>query len=151
MTYHEINLKDYPKGSQIIFLFLLGLWSASQLISVLGLLPGMVLSILHHFKNILGAMVVVWSLLVILFQLFPRNLIKFDKKIFISPILFSFYVTLINIIRYELSWKEVLLYWFWITGVYLAFPAMLQDEHMRRRRLRCYSGPILWCYLPESP
>ena len=136
MTCHEISLKDSSKESQVIFLFLLGLWSAAQLISVLGFLPGMALVILHHSKNILGATVVAWSLLVALLQLSQRNVIRFDKLIFVFAILFPFYVTLINIVRYEISWKEVLLYWFWVTGVYLALPAMLQGEHLRRQSIK---------------
>ena len=136
MTGHEISLKDSSKGSQVVFLFLLGLWSASQLISVLGFLPGMALVILHHSKNILGAIVVAWSLLVVLLQLSQRNVIQFDKSIFIFALLFPFYVTLINIVRLEISWKEVLLYWFWVTGVYLVLPAMLQGEHIRRQAIK---------------
>ena len=136
MTDHEISLKDSSKGSQVVFLFLLGLWSASQLISVLGFLPGMALVILHHSKNILGAIVVAWSLLVVLLQLSQRSVIQFDKSIFIFALLFPFYVTLINIVRLEISWKEVLLYWFWVTGVYLVLPAMLQGEHIRRQAIK---------------
>ena len=136
MTGHDISLRESPKGLQVVFLFLLGLWSASQLLSVLGLLPGMAIAILHPSKNILGAVVVSWALLVVLLQLNQRKVNNFDKSIFFFAILFPFYVTLINIIRYEISWKEVLLYWFWVTGVYLVFPAMLQGEHIRRQAIK---------------
>jgi O-antigen ligase len=136
MTDHEISLKDSSKGSQVVFLFLLGLWSASQLLSVLGFLPGMALVILHPSKNILGAIIVAWSLLVVLVQLSQRRVIKFDKSILFFALLFPFYVTLINIVRYEISWKEVLLYWFWVTGVYLVFPAMLQGAERRRQAIK---------------
>ena len=61
---------------------------------------------------------------------------QFDKSIFIFALLFPFYVTLINIVRLEISWKEVLLYWFWVTGVYLVLPAMLQGEHIRRQAIK---------------
>jgi hypothetical protein len=136
MTDHKIIQKDYLKGSQGVFLLLLGLWSASQLISVLGFLPSMALVILHHSKNILGTIVVAWSLLVVLLQLSQHNIVKFDKNIFIFALLFPFYVTLTNIVRLEISWKEVLLYWFWVTGVYLVLPAMLQGEHLRRQAIK---------------
>jgi O-antigen ligase len=136
MTDHAISLIIYSKESQVVLLFLLGLWSASQLISVLWFLPGMALVILHHSKNILGTLVVAWSLLVVLLQLSQRRVIQFDKKIFIFALLFPFYVTLINIVRLEISWKEVLLYWFWVTGVYLVLPAMLQGEHLRRQAIK---------------
>lgn len=132
----EISLKEYSKGSQLVFLLLLGLWSASQLSSVLWFLPGMALVILHHSKNILGTIVVAWSLLVVLLHLSQRNVIQFDKSIFIFALLFPFYVTLVNIVRLEISWKEVLLYWFWVTGVYLVLPAMLQGEHIRRQAIK---------------
>ena len=131
-----MTLVESSNGSQIIFLFLLGLWSASQLLSVLGFLPAMVIAILHPFKNILGVITVSWALLVILLQSSQRKVINIDKSIFILALLFPFYVTLINIIRYEMSWKEVLLYWFWVTGVYLVFPAMLQGEHIRRQAIK---------------
>ena len=136
MAGHEISLRGSSKGSEVVFLFLLGLWSASQLVSVLGFLPGMAFVVLHHSKNILGVIVVVWSLLVILLQLSQRNVIQFDKSIFIIALLFPFYVTLINIVRLEISLKEVLLYWFWVAGVYLALPAMLQGEHIRRQAIK---------------
>ena len=90
MTDHEISLKESSKGSQVVLLFLLGLWSAAQLISVLGFLPGMALVILHHSKNILGAIVVAWALLVVLLQLFQRSVIKFDKSVFFLCPLVSF-------------------------------------------------------------
>ena len=57
--------------------------------------------------------------------------------------MFPFYVTLINIVRYEISWKEVILYWFWVTGVYLVLPAMLQGEHVRRQAIKV----LLWTNL----
>ena len=120
----------------MVFLFLLGLWSAAQLISILGLLPDIALVILHHLKNILGVMVVAWSFLVVSLQLFQRNVIKFDKSIVIFAFLFPFYVTVINVVRLEIGWKEVLLYWFWVTGVYLALPAMLQGEQLRRQAIK---------------
>jgi O-antigen ligase len=132
MADHEIS----SKWSKLGFLFLLGLWSATQLISVLGFLPDIALVILHHSKNILGTIVVAWSLLVVLIQLSQRNVMQFDKSIFIFALLFPFYVTLINIVRLEISWKEVLLYWFWVTGVYLVLPAMLQGEHIRRQAIK---------------
>ena len=136
MIYQTISLNESSKGSQVIFLFLLGLWSASQLISVLGFLPDRALLILHHSKNILGATVVAWSLIVMLFRLSQRSVINFDKTIFIFAILFPFYVTLVNIVSYRISWKEVLLYWFWVTGVYLVLPAMLQGEHNRSQAIK---------------
>lgn len=136
MADHEISLKGSSKGSEVVFLFLLGLWSVSQLMSVLGFLPGIALVIVQYSKNILGVIVVVWSLLVVLLQLSQRNVIQFDKSIFIFALLFPFYVTLVNIVRLEISWKEVLLYWFWVTGVYLALPAMLQGEHLRRQAIK---------------
>ena len=136
MADHEISLRGSSQGSEVVFLFLLGLWSASQLMSVLGFLPGIALVILHHSKNILGVIVVTWSLLVVLLQLSQRSLVKFDKSIFIFALLFPFYVSLINIVRLEISWKEILLYWFWVTGVYLALPAMLQGEHLRRQAIK---------------
>ena len=43
---------------------------------------------------------------------------------------------MINIVRYEISWKEVILYWFWVTGVYLVFPAMLQGDELRRKAIK---------------
>jgi O-antigen ligase len=140
---HDILLKKSSERQQIVLLFLLCLWSASQLISVLGFLPGMAIVILHHSKNILGATVVVWSLLVVLLQLSQGNVINFDKSIFVFALLFPFYVTLINIVRLEISWKEVLLYWFWVTGVYLLLPAMLQGEHTRRQAIKI----LLWTNL----
>jgi O-antigen ligase len=143
MTGHEASSTNYTTWSQVVFLFLLGLWSASQLISVSGFLPGMALVILHHSKNILGVMVVAWSLLVVWLQLSQRNVIRFDKSIFIFALLFPFYVTLVNIIRLEISWKEVLLYWFWVTSVYLVLPAMLQGEHIRRQAIKV----LLWTNL----
>jgi hypothetical protein len=143
MTGHEASSTNYTTWSQVVFLFLLGLWSASQLISVLELLPGMALVIVHHSKNILGAIVIAWSLLVLLLQLSQRNLIESDKSIFIFALLFPFYVTLVNIVRFEISWKEVLLYWFWVTGVYLVLPAMLQGEHIRRQAIKV----LLWTNL----
>ena len=115
---------------------LIGLWSASQLLSVLGLLPGMAFVILHHSKNILGVIVVLWALLVVLLQLPQANFINYDKSIFLIALLFPFYVTLINIVRLEISWKEVLLYWLWVTGVYLVLPAMLQGENIRRQAIK---------------
>ena len=51
-------------------------------------------------------------------------------------LLFPFYVTLVNIVRLEISWKEVLLYWLWVTGVYLVLPAMLQGENIRRQAIK---------------
>lgn len=131
-----ISLEESFNGSQLVFLFLLGLWSASQLLSVLGFLPGMALAILHPAKNILGVIVVVWALLVVLLQLTRCKVINFDKFIFLFALFFPFYVTLINIVRYEISWKEVLLYWIWVTGVYLVFPAILQGEHIRRQAIK---------------
>jgi O-antigen ligase len=136
MAGHEISLKGSSKGSDVVFLFLLGLWSASQLVSVLGFLPGIALVILHHSKNILGVIVVAWSLFVILLQLSQRNVIQFDKSIFFVAVLFPFYVTLVNIVRLEIRLKEVLLYWFWVAGVYLALPAMLQGEQIRRQAIK---------------
>jgi O-antigen ligase len=99
-------------------------------------LPGIALVILHHSKNILGVIIIAWSLLVVLLRISQRSLIKFDKNIFIFAILFPFYVTLVNIVRLEISWKEILLYWFWVIGVYLAFPAMLQGENLRHRAIK---------------
>lgn len=136
MAGHEISLKSSSKGSEVVFLFLIGLWSASQLVSVLGFLPAIALVILHHSKNILGVIVVAWSLFVIPLQFSQRNVNQFDKNIFIVALLFPFYVTLVNIVRLEISLKEVLLYWFWVTGVYLALPAMLQGEHIRRQAIK---------------
>jgi O-antigen ligase len=136
MTGQDISFKESSTGSEIMCLFLLGLWSACQLLSVLGFLPAMVLAILHPSKNILGAITVSLALLVVLLQLSQRKIINIDKSIFIYALLFPFYVTLINIIRYEISWKEVMLYWFWVTGVYLVFPAMLQGEHVRRQAIK---------------
>lgn len=143
MADHEISLNRSSKGSEVVFLVLLGLWSASQLLSVLGFLPGIALVILHHSKNILGVIIVVWSLLVVLLRISQRSLINFDKSIFIFAILFPFYVTMVNIVRLEISWKEILLYWFWVIGVYLAFPAMLQGENLRRRAIKV----LLWTNL----
>jgi hypothetical protein len=143
MAGHEISLKGYSKGSEVVFLFLLGLWSASQLVSVLGFLPGVALVILHHSKNILGVIVVAWSLIVILFQFSQRNAIQFDKNIFIIALVFPFYVTLVNIVSLEISWKEILLYWFWVIGVYLVLPAVLQGEHIRRQAIKV----LLWTNL----
>ena len=136
MTNHELSFKESHKTSQIVLLLLIGLWSASQLISVLGFLPDKALLILHHSKNILGATVVSWSLIVMIFRLSQRRVIIFDKNIFIFALLFPFYVTLVNIVGYRISWKEVLLYWFWVTGVYLVLPAMLQDEANRRQAIK---------------
>jgi O-antigen ligase len=136
MADHEISLKGSSRGSEVVFLFLLGLWSVSQLMSVLWFLPGIALVILHHSKNILGVIVVIWCLLIVLLQLSERSLAKFDKSIFIFALLFPFYVTLTNIVRLEISWKEILLYWFWVAGVYLAVPAMLQSEQLRRRAIK---------------
>jgi hypothetical protein len=136
MNDHEVSLKLFSNRLQVFFLFLLGLWSASQLISVLGFLPSMALSILHHSKNILGIAVVSWSLFAVLLQLSQRNIIQFDKSIFLYALLFPFYVTIVNIVRLEISWKEVLLYWFWVTGVYLLLPAMLQGEPIRRQAIK---------------
>ena len=96
----------------------------------------MVLFILHNSKNILGVITVAWSLLVVLLQFSQNRVIQFDKNIFIYALLFPFYVTVVNIVRLEISWQEVLLYWFWVTGVYLVFPAMLQGEHIRRQAIK---------------
>ena len=115
---------------------MLSLWSASQLISVLGFLPDTALVILHHSKNILGAILVAWSLLVVLLQFSQHRVINFDKSIFFFALLFPYYVTLINIVRHEISWKEVLLYWLWVTGVYLVFPAILQGAKLRRQAIK---------------
>jgi hypothetical protein len=104
--------------------------------SVLGFIPEALLGILHHSKNILGAMVVIWGLFVILLQIMQHRVIVFDRYIFFIALLFPFYITLINIVRYEISWKEVLLYWCWVTGVYLVFPAMLQGEQLRRKAIK---------------
>jgi hypothetical protein len=136
MTGQDIPLKESAKGSQIVLLFLLCLWSASQLLSVLGFLPDIALAILHHSKNILGAITVAWAILFVLLQLSQRKIVNIDKSIFYLALLFPFYVTLINVVRYEISWKEVLLYWFWVTGVYLVLPAMLQGEHIRRQAIK---------------
>ena len=124
IAYQQSSL-EFSKVSRVIFLFLLGLWSGTQLISVLGFLPDDLIAVLYNSKNILGALLVAWSLLVITFQFLGHRSIPFDKNLFIFALLFPLYVTLINIVRYEISWKEVLLYWLWVTGVsYLAFPAM---------------------------
>jgi O-antigen ligase len=123
-------------GSQTIFLSLIGLWSASQLMSVLGFLPEPLLGILHYLKNILGVMTVIWALFVILLHTLQQNVLIFDKQLYLLSLLFPFYITLINIVRYEISWKEVILYWFWVTGVYLAFPAVLQGEQLRRKAIK---------------
>ena len=136
MTSQDISLKENSEGSQIVFLFLLGLWSASQLLSVFSFLPAMVLFILHNSKNIIGVITVAWSLLIVLVQFSQNRVIQFDKNIFIYALLFPFYVTIVNIVRLEISWQEVLLYWFWVTGVYLVFPAMLQGEHIRRQAIK---------------
>ena len=136
MTSQDISLKETSKGSQIFFLFLLGLWSASQLLAIFSFLPAMVLFILHNSKNILGVITVAWSLLIVLLQFSQNRVIQFDKNIFIYALLFPFYVTVVNIVRLEISWQEVLLYWFWVTGVYLVFPAMLQGEHIRRQAIK---------------
>jgi O-antigen ligase len=143
MTGHEISSTKSSTWSQVVFLFLLGVWSAAQLISVLCFLPDMALVILHHSKNILGSIVIVWSLFIMLLQLSQRNVIRFDKSIFIFALLFPFYVTLVNIVRLEIGWKEVLLYWFWVTGVYLVLPAMLQGEHIRCQAIKV----LLWTNL----
>jgi O-antigen ligase len=123
-------------GSQTIFLSLIGLWSASQLMSVLGFLPEPLLSILHYSKNILGVITVIWALFVILLYILQQKVLVFDKQLYVLALLFPFYITLINIVRYEISWKEVILYWFWVTGVYLAFPVMLQSEQLRRKAIK---------------
>jgi O-antigen ligase len=136
MTSYEIYLKNSSKESRVVFLFLIGLWSASQLMSALWFLPVIAQVILHPFKNILGAMTLTWSLLVVLLNFFKRTVHQIDKSIFIFALLFPFYVTVINIVRLEISWNEVLLYWFWITGVYLVLPAMLQGERIRRRAIK---------------
>jgi hypothetical protein len=136
MTSQNRSLKESFEGSQVVFLFLLGLWSASQLLSVLSFLPAMVLYILHSSKNIIGAITVAWSLFIVLVQFSQNRVIQFDKKLFIYALLFPFYVTIVNIVRLELSWQEVLLYWLWVTGVYLVFPAMLQGEHIRRQAIK---------------
>jgi hypothetical protein len=125
--------KMLPKPSLIIFYLLLGLWSTSQLLSVFAYLPDRVLSILHYSKNILGAAIVVWSLLVVASQFIQHRVISFDKNLFFFALLFPFYVTLSNIVRYEISWKEVLLYWLWVIGVYMVFPAILHGEQQRRK------------------
>ena len=80
---------DLSKPAQVIFLFLLGLWSASQLLSVLGFLPDGLLAILHHSKNMLGAAVIAWSLLVILSQFLQHRVIPFDKNLFFLATLIS--------------------------------------------------------------
>jgi len=136
MIYHNNSGLQFSLGSQTIFLSLIGLWSASQLISVLGFMPEALLDKLHQFKNILGIMVVVWGLIVLLLQKLPHRVIVFDRYLFFFALLFPFYVTLINIVRYEISWKEVLLYWFWVAGVFLVFPALLQGEPIRRQAIK---------------
>ena len=136
MAGRETSLSDYSHGSGIVFLFLLGLWSTSQLASVWGVFPDQALVMLHHSKNILGAIVVSWSLFVVLLRISQHSILQFDKSIFIFALLFPFYVTLINIVRLEISWKEVLLYWFWVVGVYLALPALLQREHLQRQAIK---------------
>jgi O-antigen ligase len=136
MTIQDISSKEISEGPQKVFLILIGLWSASQLLSVFNFLPAMVLYILHNSKNIIGAIIVAWSLLVVLTQLSQNRGIQFDKSIFVYALLFPFYVTIVNIVRLDISWREVLLYWFWVTGVYLTFPAMLQSEHIRRQAIK---------------
>jgi len=136
MVNYNISVKSSYNWPHVVFLYLIGLWSASQLISVLGFLPETALSILHHSKNIFGVIVVAWSLLVILLQVSQPKAIQCDKSIFILALVFPFYVTIVNIVRLEISWKEVLLYWFWVTGVYLVFPSMLRGEHIRRRAIK---------------
>lgn len=123
-------------GSSLVFFFLLGLWSTSQLLSILGFLPEWLRAILYNGKNILGAVLVAWSLLFIALQFLQHRVITFDKPLFFVALLFPFYVTLINIVRYEISWKEVLLYWLWVTALYLIFPAMLQGEQVRRKAVK---------------
>lgn len=135
MTSKNTSYMDLSTGSRIIFLFLLGLWSASQLISVLAFLPFSVISILYNLKNILGAILVAWSFLLILIKVLQHKIILSDKGLFLFALLFPFYVTLINIVTYNLSWKEVLLYWLWVTAVYLVFPVMLQDKRLRRKAI----------------
>lgn len=135
MTSQNTSYMDLSTGSRLIFLYLLGLWSASQLISVLAFLPFFAISILYNLKNILGATVVAWSLLVILSQFLQHKVISFDKNLYFLAILFPFYVTLIDIVNYEISWQEVLLYWLWVTAVYLVFPVILQDEQLRRKAI----------------
>lgn len=136
MISHNCSYSQFSLGSRTIFLSLLGLWSASQLVSVMGFIPESLWSILYKSKNILGAIVVVWSLFLILLQILQRRIIVIDRYLLLFALLFPFYITLINIVRYEISWKEVLLYWFWVTGVYLVFPAMLQDEQLRRKAIK---------------
>lgn len=123
-------------GSRVIFLFLLGLWSTSQLISVLVYLPSFVLALLYNLKNILGAILVAWSLLVILSQFMQRKVLHFDKHLFFFALIFPFYVTIIDIARVNISWQEVLLYWLWVAALYLLFPALLQDKELRRKAIK---------------
>jgi O-antigen ligase len=136
MAIPGISLEESFNGSQLVFLFWLGLWSAFQLLSVLGFLPDMAIDILHPAKNILGVIVVAVALLIVLLQLCRHKFINYDKSIFLFALLFPFYVTLINIVRYEISWKEVLLYWICVTGVYRAFSAILQGEHIQRQAIK---------------
>ena len=136
MSAGQTSALDFSKLSRVIFLFLLGLWSGSQLISVLWFLPNALVAVLYNSKNILGALLVAWSLLVITSQFLQHRVIPFDKNLFIFALLFPLYVTLINMVRYEISWKEVLLYWLWVTAVYLVFPAMLQGAELRRKAIK---------------
>lgn len=143
MISHKNFYLQFSPSSQTIFISLVGLWSASQLMSVLGFIPEALLGILHHSKNILGATVVVWGLFIILLQIMQHRAIVFDKYLFLFALLFPFYVTLIDIVRYEISWKEVLLYWCWVTGLYLVFPAMLQGEQLRCKGIKV----LIWTNL----
>ena len=135
MTDHQNILKESSKVVQVVFLFLLGLWSAAQLISILWFLPDMALVILHHSQipRCHGAYPGLY--LSYYYNYFNATLSKLIR-VFLFLLFVPFYVTMINIVRLEISWKEVLLYWLWVTGVCLVLPAMLQGENIRRQAIK---------------
>ena len=90
MIHHNNYNLQSSLGSQTIFLSLIGLWSASQLMSVLGFLPEPLLGILHYSKNILGVMTVIWALFVILLHILQQKVLVFDKQLYVLALLFPF-------------------------------------------------------------
>lgn len=122
---------------QAIVLLIITAWSTLQPIAVFESIPFEIKLIIFYWKNVLGAVLVMFGVATISFVTARKQKLSFDPTILWLGILFPIFVIFNNLFNDKTqSWEEVALYILWTIAAYLVFPVFVKDEQFLAKILK---------------
>jgi O-antigen ligase len=132
------------RAQRAIFSVFLALWTATQLLVVLAPLPDEVRGPIYIWKNLLGALLVAFGLVVWMLNRDSEWTQTFDKKLLVFALCFPFYTFGVGLLGFSDLLQDLAMNLLWVLAFYLVFPVFLSNSSRRELGLQI----LLWINLP---